>query len=1095
MRRNSTSHLTRWSTAVALVAAGVLSGGVASASGAPKPSPSPGTTAITSHGVTCVKGPDGRLISCRPPLTPAKMPAGAKNNAALTPNTKNLSQLVDTRTWTSGGGNTFPGADVPYGMVQWSPDTSPNRNAGGGYNYGDEALTGYSLDHISGPGCGAAGDIPILPMTGALPSTDSGALNSTTTSFTNAGEVAQAGYYSAQSNLPDAITSQFAETPHSAMSRFTFPKTTQADLLIKLMDSQNPATDTTAKVVGTNEVQGSETTGDFCGESNQLYTVHFDIVFDHPFTSSKVVADAKSPGAVALTFNTTKAATVQAKVGISYVSDADAGLNWRSDNPGWNFAKVKTAAQSSWNTLLGKIKVSGGTYASTQEFYSLLYKDFIQPNITSDVNGQYMGADNKVHVVSGKQKNQYGIYSGWDIYHSLTQLQSILDPKDGGDQAQSLLNYYAQNGVLQQWGYLNQDNWVMAGDPSTAIISDAHAFGVTNFDTKTALADLVKNATSVNEVRPGEALEQQYGYLPENGTYGCCNPHGQVSSLLEYDNADFALSEFAASLGDKTDAAMLQKRANNWVNVFDGSTGLLTPRLTNGSFVNGVGPTTTSHYIEGDAYEYLWDVPNNYAGLFSLLGGDSKVVPALKQYLSEPNGFGMYAQLTNEFDEGEQFALDYAGDPAGTQQAVNTLRNGLYEPGPAGLPNNDDLGANSSSYIWSMLGMFPENPGSDTMVFASPGFPHASITTASGKTITINAPGASPSKYYVDSLKLNGKAYSKLSVPFGTLSKGSTLNWKLGTKATTWGSAAKDAPPSYGPTFAGTASVSPSSLVLAPGGSGSATLSVKSLTGKAQTVKWTATAPSGVTVSPTSGTIAVGANGTGTAKVTVTGGSTDGNYAVSFKLTSTAGSIVSAPLSVIVDKPGDLVPFFDTAGISNDNDTSTTADYDGDGWSYSEQLLTKAGLAPGATVTSGGISYPWPNVAADKPDSLQASGQTIPITSPAGATKLGVLGSATNAASTGAYGTVTINYTDGTSSTGTLGLTDWTLGGGGGSVNFGNVAVATLPYRDSSGGEQQISTYVFAATVPITSGKTVASVTLPATTTGGTLGIFSIAAG
>jgi putative alpha-1,2-mannosidase len=247
---------------------------------------------------------------------------------------------------------------------------------------------------------------------------------------------------------------------------------------------------------------------------------------------------------------------------------------------------------------------------------------------------------------------------------------------------------------------------------------------------------MVKQATTVNGVRPEEALEQQYGYIPEDGTYGCCNAHGFVSSLLEYDTADFALSQYAAALGDTVDATMLQNRANNWVNVFDSSTGLLTPKMENGAFIPGITPTTTAHYVEGDAYEYLWQVPNDYAGLFSLLGGNAKVAPALEQYLSQPNAQGMYALMSNEEDLGQPNALDYAGDPAGTQQAVNNIRNSLYTPGPSGLPNNDDLGAMSAQYVWEMLGVYPENPGSDTLVFASPGFPKAVITTATGKKIT-----------------------------------------------------------------------------------------------------------------------------------------------------------------------------------------------------------------------------------------------------------------------------------------------------------------------------------------------------------------------
>ena len=1091
----------------AILVAVIPSARAATPAGTPSPSPatsappSPGGHAVTLAGqkpVSCTKGTDGKLVSCPAVIKQAQLPAGAKNKSTVNTPVTNPATLVDTRTWTSSGGNTFPGADVPFGMVQWSPDTMPTYNAGGGYQYGDEGLWGYSLTHLSGPGCGAAGDVPILPMTGALPTGDP---SQATTSFTNTGEVAQAGYYQAESNLPDTITSQFAATPHSSMGAFTFPKTTAADFLIKLMASQNTDSASSATVVGHNEVMGSDTSGNFCGETNnggqaQQYTVYFDITFSQPFTASQVITQTgqTNPDSVFLTFDTSSNQTIDAKVGISYVSAANAKLNWQTENPGWNFTKVKTAAQDSWNSLLGRVKVSGGSYAQTQQFYSLLYKDFMQPNITSDVNGQYTGSDGKTHTVSPGQKNQYGIFSGWDTYHSLAQLQAMLDPAAASDQAQSQLNYYAQNSLLQQWGYLNLDNYVMVGDPSQSIIADYYAFGAKSFNTSEALTDMIKQATTVNDVRPGEALEQKYGYLPEDGSYGCCNPHGYVPTLLEYDSQDLALSQFAKALGDTADATMLQNRANNWVNVFDGADGMLNPRNGNGSFVPGISPTTTAHYVEGDAYEYLWNVPNDYPGLFSLLGGNAKVVPALQKYLSEPNGFGMYAQLTNEFDLGEQNALDYAGDPAGTQQAVNNIRNGMYLPGPSGLNNNDDLGANSSTFIWEMLGMYPENSGTDTLVFTGPGFPHVAISLPSGKTITINAPGASPTTFYVDALKLNGTADSKLYVPFSTLSRGATLDWTLGTTATSWGSAAADTPPSYGPVFADTASISPGTLYLAPGASQTVKLSLQSL-GGAQTVGWTATVPTGLTLTPASGSLSVPANGTASAALNITAGTSDGDYTIPISFTSPSGQVIPVQLTVVVAKAGDLAPYYNVTGISADG-SPTTANYDGDGFSYSEQALTAANLAPGATVTSGGITYTMPNVAASQLDAVGAAGQTIPVTTPSGAKNIGFLGSAINAGNTGASGTVTITYTDGTTATATLGMTDWTLGGGGGTTQFGNVSVATLPYRNATDGTKQtINTYLFAATIPIDSSKTVASITLPATVNNGSIGIFAISAG
>jgi predicted alpha-1,2-mannosidase len=1103
-------------TAAAALAIGISLAGPAAAASQPTPSStrspapsissgatasSPAGTSAGASGVTCTKNPAGHLVDCAKPVAKSKVPAGAKNNATLAQPVTDIASMVDTRTWTSGGGNTYPGADVPFGMVQWSPDTSPDRNAGGGYGFGDTSLIGYSLTHISGPGCGAAGDVPILPMTGALPS---GNPNNVMTSFTNTGEVAQAGYYSAQSNGPDnTITSAFTATPHTAMGQFTFPSTTAADFLIKLRDSQNGDSADSAQIVGNNEVTGTDTSGNFCGETNndgqaQQYTVHFDIVFSQSFTAAQIVGSATNPRAAFLTFDTTANQVIDAKVAISYVSTANAQLDLQTENPSWDFASVKAAAQQTWNNLLGKIQVSGGTAAQTQEFYSLLYKDFMQPNISSDVNGQYTGADMQTHTISAPQHDQYGTFSGWDIYHSLSQLQAMLDPQAASDQAQSLLNYYSQDQILQQWGYLNLNNYVMVGDPAQSIIADYYAFGARSFNTSEALTDMLKQATTVNDVRPGEALEQQYGYLPADGGYGCCNPHGTVATLLEYDTEDLALSQFASALGDTSDAALLQARANNWQSQFDAANGLLNPRTENGQFVPGIVPTFPDnnelYYVEGDAYEYLWNTPNNYASLFSLLGGDSAVVPALTQYLSQPNGFGMFAQLSNEFDFGEQYALNYAGDPAGTQQAVNTMLTTMFPPGPSGLPNNDDLGANSSTFIWQMLGMYPENSGSGNLVFSGPHFPHASISLANGNTITINAPAASASNIYVQNLKLNGSEDQKLYVPFSTLSQGATLDWTMGGTPSDWGSAPQDAPPSY---TAGQKSavgfLSSQQVTVAPGGSTTLQVGVHDAASTSQPVQASVSAPAGLSVTPGSGTLHVPQNGSAALNVTISAGSNTPQtfYSVPVTLKTASGSTQSLTLIVLVAQPGSLLTAYNNNGISDDNGVS--GEFDTSGFSYSEQALAGAGLVAGQSVTVNGVQFTWPLSAPGFPDNAVGAGQQITVNAPAGTQTLGFLGAATNGPS---EGVATLHYSDGSSAQYWLGMSDWTMNGGSASQpSFGNVVVAQTPYRDCMGcgsAHQNIATDVFYTALPVDPAKTLTSVTLPNGADQGNLHIFAL---
>ncbi len=1058
--------------------------------------------------LSCVTTRSGRVADCPRHLAASRMPAGARDESTIaSPTSGGLARLVDTRTWTSGGGNTFPGAEVPFGMVQWSPDTMPTYNAGGEYDYSDNKLWGYSLTHVSGPGCGAAGDVPMVPTTGALPSGDP---NTLTTAFSHTNEVAQAGYYSAQSNQPNTITSEFTATPHSSMARFTYPATTQADFLIKLMASQNGDYGDSAQIIGNNEIEGSDTSGYFCGESNndgqpQLYTLHFDIVFDQPFTASQVITNSgqSDPTAVALTFNTTQNRVVQAKVGISYVSAANAKQNWQTENPGWNFNSVRRKAQAAWDHLLGKIRVSGGSYSQTQEFYSLLYKDFIQPNITSDVNGQFMGSDLKVHSLASGQRDQYGMYSGWDIYHSLAQLQALLDPQAASDMAQSQVNYYSEDKLLQQWGYDNLNNYVMVGDPVDSIIADYYTFGAHHFATKQALTDMLTQATTVNDVRPGEALEQQLGYLPEDGTYGCCNAHGFMSTLLEYDNEDLALAQFATDMGDHSDASMLTRRANNWENLFDPENNLLTSRLANGQFEPGVTPTFTGTfptdgepYVEGDPYEYLWDVPNDYSALYSLLGGKAKVRPMLEQYLSQPNGLGMYAQLTNEFDLGEQFALDYAGDPAGTQKAVANIRNTMYLPGPDGLANNDDLGAESSQFIWEMLGMYPENSGRGTLVFASPGFPKATIHLANGKAINIQAPGASPSTYYVQSLKLNGEPYSKTWVNYSKLTRGASLDWTLDNKPSSWGSAAADAPRSYTNGLRPVVGfLSEQNVTVAPGSNATIKVGAQNATTRRQAVHVDVSAPagSGLAVSPSSGTASVSPNGRGSLTVTISASSSAplGYNWVTATITMSNGMTQTLKLAVLVAQPGSLLAATNNTGISNDSNVGQ-ANFDGGGASYSAQALAAQGWTPGTTNTVDGVQFTWPQSTPGWPDNVIAQGQNIAVNAPSGTQTLAFLGSATNGPS---EGVVTEHYSDGSSARYWLGLSDWTLNGGNSRPSYGNQTAIALSYRNCSycsPPQQTVATYVFYAAVPVDPGKTLTSVTLPDGATMGALHVFSI---
>ena len=715
-------------------------------------------------------------------------------HAALVPDP---ASIVNTLIMTSGGGNDFPGADVPFGMVQWSPDSATNRNSGGGYDYGASQTRGFSLTHMAGPGCGAMGDVPILPMTGALPSGDPG---SHLESLSHTGEVGNAGSYTVTTGS-SAIKTELTATQRSGMARFTFPSTTQADLLLKLRDSQNGTTASSAQIVSNTEITGTATSGGFCGESGS-YTLHFDMVFDQPFTASQIITTAGqgNPNSVFLTFNASANHVVQAKVGVSFVSTANAQANVRAENPGaFNFGATQSAAHSAWNAVLNQIQIAGGTSSQQRLFYTSLYHSLLHPNIVSDTNGQYMGFDNAVHTAPAGHP-QYDQFSGWDVYHAQTQLSALVAPSQTSDIAQSLVNDYAQGGTFPQWGFMNFYNWVMAGDPATAALANYSAFGATGFDTATALKDMLTEATTNNNVRRGTSLENTYGYLPNNlynGNLGCCNVHGSAASLLEYDQADFALSRFALAQGDTTNAATFAARANNWKHIFNTGNGLINPKNSDGSWV-GISPTSSNGFIEGSAAQYRFVVPFDQPAEAALLGGDAATNSLLDTFFTTLDGSNAnQAFLANEFDLGTPWFYDWTGAPSHSQSVIHRMLSSLYKDSPNAFPNNDDLGTMSAQYVWGALGMYPVTPGSADLMFNSPQFTQAIVHLPSGGTMTINAPAASASNYYVQSLNVNGSASTATWMPGSTWKNGVTLDFTLGSSAGSWGTGASDAPPAY----------------------------------------------------------------------------------------------------------------------------------------------------------------------------------------------------------------------------------------------------------------------------------------------------------
>ena len=878
--------------------------------------------------------------------------------------------LVDPFIGTGDGGgvvgpvNTFPGAAAPFGMLDWSPDTT-SRPASGGYSYTDSATIGLSVTHASGAGCGIEGDLPILPTVGALGANPT----ATTEPFTHADESAHPGSYSTVLGTGASVVGvAVATTTHTGIGQFTYPAGSVANVLFKVGDSQADVSAANVAVTG-DEVTGSITEGQFCDMPNSS-TVYFAAKFDQPFagygtwngaavTAGSATASGTDSGAY-VSFDTTASASVAMQVSISYVSVAGAQANLAAEQHGWNEAAVAAQTRAQWRSLLSEIQVGGGTPAQQTEFYTALYHALLDPATFSDANGQYMGMDGKVHRTSRGQA-QYTDFSGWDIYRSEIPLLATLAPKQTSAMAQSLVNDAQQGGWLPKWPVADGYTGMMGGDASDAILAEAYAFGARDFDTKGALAAMVKGATQVQDSadlgqgyyqeRPGLASYLQNGYVDNDTAYsGSAVPNG-ASLTLEYASDDYAISAFAQSLGAGGTARTFLARSQNWQNVYNTDSGFLQPRDDSGAFpggdpvTDGLSSFGQSGFQEGNAAQYLWMVPQDLSGLISAVGGDQAAVSRLDTFFQQdqagPNS--PYYWAGNEVDLLAPWVYDYAGAPYKTQAEVHSLLDSVYADTPAGEPGNDDLGAMSSWFVWGALGMYPETPGAGVLALGAPLFPVERLNLP-GHQLAVTAPGASD-QGYVAGLAVDGRVSGKDWLPAsdlvgGTRSAGRTTRLDFAISATPntrWAASAADEPPSYaaGPlhfpagVVPAAVSSAPANLTATAGSSTPATLTFTlgvgaygDQAGTIQQLHWTAQPPPGVTVSPASGTAQV-TNDTASVPVTfeVAADAAQGFSSVGFALSATPSvplPTLTVPVAVI--GPGDTATVCTTLGTTNVDD-------------------------------------------------------------------------------------------------------------------------------------------------------------------------------
>jgi predicted alpha-1,2-mannosidase len=705
---------------------------------------------------------------------------------------------VDPLIGTDGGGNTFPGASMPFGMMQWSPDT----NLDAWYIHSEKQIDGFSLTHISGAGCPLFGDFAVLPTTSALIASPGTSFAPYAAAFDHRDESAHPGYYAI--TLSNGVRVEITVSERAGIARFIFPEGAASRLLVNAGSSANTFSNNASRsgyglyangihLSSTDGFAGFVEAGGFCGTDSH-YKLYVTGHFDKPYTAASLWQNDSLIGAAKSArgkhtgawFDFGSERQIVLKVGISYVSEAGALNNLEKEIPGWNFDQARVQARTAWSDLLDRTAVEGGTADQRAIFYTGLYHSFLSPTLFSDEDGQYMGFDDAVHSLRGsKQAAQYANFSDWDIYRNTVQLQALFDPARESDMMQSLVNDAAQSGWLPRWPAANDVTYVMGGDSPVILLSTCYAFGAQNFDVETALKYMVKAGTEPGSgphniaERPFLADYLKLGYVPAE------KDSIDASRTLEFANADFAIAQFARNIGHSSEYEAFLKQSENWKNLLDPTTHWIRPRNSDGTWLAGFDPerslpkrpdapvsTDQFGFEEGNTYQYSFMIPFDYPGLIHAMGGDAAIEPRLDKFFSKLICWGEPCfNMANEPDFVTPYTYVFAGLPWKTQGVITRIEQQTFKTTPDGIPGNDDLGATSGVYVWNALGIYPAVPGIGGVVLGTPMFDKVTLRLAGGRKLLITKQG---SGIYVQRVTLNGNAYTNSWLPLNKVQPGTT---------------------------------------------------------------------------------------------------------------------------------------------------------------------------------------------------------------------------------------------------------------------------------------------------------------------------------
>lgn len=726
---------------------------------------------------------------------------------------KEYTDSVNVFIGTGGHGHTFPGATLPHGMVQLSPDTRLlGWDACSGYYYDDTSIMGFTHTHLSGTGIGDYGDILFMPVVGEKPLIAGTAENPDEgyrSRFSHEQESARPGYYQVLLQ-DDSINVELTATLRAGLHRYTYPKASDARLIVDMEPTihghQHPVTQ--IRVVNDSTIAGMKYT---VGWAKHHY-VYFYAVFSSPFDYKLYSGTEYQSDSTSVTVNTAKAVIrfknlpvdgrVLAKVGISSVDEEGARLNVEAEIPNWNFEGVMKEANTAWNEALGKIDIETSDNDSRTVFYTSLYHAFIQPSLASDVDGRYRTMGHEIK--QDASYTNYTVFSLWDTFRAAHPLYTIVTPEQNQAFIRSLLRKYDEGGILPKWELASNETGTMIGYHAVSVIADAMMKKQCDFDVKKALEACIRSSvydtTGVTpmmdrQILNGKLMPVSIKYKNELGYIPCDKVGGSVSQGLEFAYNDWLIAQMMKEHNRKDLYDKYMELSRNYRNYFDPETKLMRGRLSDGSWITPFDPASVqrpSNYVEGNAWQWAWFVPQDVEGLMELVGGQKSFEAHLdtlfttsSELTGDPNAAADVTGMIGQYAHGNEpshhipYLYNYAGAPRKTQALVDHILRTLYHNDPNGLSGNEDVGQMSAWYALSAMGFYSFCPGRPVYEIGRPMFDKVTIHLSNGKDFIIQAKNNSVENKYIRSMKLNGEKLAEPRFSHFDLMKGGELIFEM----------------------------------------------------------------------------------------------------------------------------------------------------------------------------------------------------------------------------------------------------------------------------------------------------------------------------